>query len=245
MPEKNFAKCGQCRCRCWPAGLSDEMFERIDTKAVVQRRRVACGERVQRQGDPFKSVVAVCRGYLRISRATTEGREQITGVSMRGDFIGLDGIALGTVEADVVALCDSEIRTISFPALEALAREYPVFQRHIYRLMGLEIESKQRTQLQLNHLPADGRVASVLLQFSQRLVERGRSPAELELPMTRKDLGNLVRLSPETVSRALTRMEADGLLAVDGRQVRILDCPALVRMATPGGMPAGTRGAGV
>lgn len=237
MPQKSFAKCGQCRCRCWPAGLSDEMFERIDTKAVVQRRRVACGERLQRQGDPFKHVVAVCRGYVRTSKATVEGREQVTGVSMRGDFVGLDGIALGAVEADAVALCDSEIRIISFEAMESLAREFPVFQRHIYRLMGLEIDSKQRTQLQLNHLPADGRVASILLRLSQRFAERGHSIVELELPLTRRDLGSLVRLSPETVSRALARMEADGLLKVDGRQVRILDRAALVRMATPGGIP--------
>lgn len=237
MPEKNFAKCGQCRCRCWPAGLSDEIFERIDTKAVVQRRRLACGERVQRQGEPFKHVVAVCRGYLRTSKATAEGREQVTGISMRGEFLGLDGIATGAVEADAVALCDAEIRVISFAAMEKLAREFPIFQRHIYRLMGLEIESKQRSQLQLNHLPADGRVASVLLQLSQRLVEQGRAQVEFELPITRRDLGSLVRLSPETVSRALARMEAEGLLEVEGRQVRILDRPTLVRMATPGGMP--------
>ena len=238
MPQKSLARCGQCRCRCWPAGMSDEMFERIDTKAVVQRRRVACGERVQRQGEPFKNVVAVCRGYIRTSKATEEGREQVTGFSMRGDFVGLDGIALGTVEADAVALCDSEIRVISFDAMEAMARDFPMFQRHIYRLMGLEIDSKQRSQLQLNHLPANGRVASVLVRLSQRMAERGHSIVELELPMTRRDLGSLVRLSPETVTRALSRMEVDGILAVDGRHVRILDRPALVRMATPGGIPA-------
>lgn len=238
MPERYYAKCGQCRCKCWPAGLSDEMFERIDTKAVVQRRRLACGERVQRQGDPFKSVITVCRGFLRTSKSTVEGREQVTGISMRGDFVGLDGIALGAVEADAVALCDSEVRVISFEALEALAREFPIFQRHIYRLMGLAIDGQQRSQLQLNHLPADGRVASVVLRLSQRLAEPGRAQLAFELPITRKDLGSLVRLSPETVSRAITRMVEVGILEVEGRQVRIVDRQALIRMAIPAGLTA-------
>ena len=155
---------------------------------------------------------------------------------MRGEFVGLDGVAPGAVEGDVVALCDSEIRVISFAAMEALAREFPIFQRHIYRLMGMEMESKQRNQIELSHLPADGRVASVLLRLSQRLVERQQLEVEFELPLTSRDLGSLVSLSPETVSRALTRMEEDGVLQVEGRLVRILDRPALVRMASPGGM---------
>ncbi len=79
-------------------------------------------------------------------------------------------------------------------------------------------------------------MASVLLRLSQRLVERQQLEVEFELPLTRRDLGSLVSLSPEAVSRALTRMEEDGVLQVEGRLVRILDRPALVRMASPGGM---------
>ena len=236
MTERYYAKCAQCRCKCWPEGMSDEIFNRIDSTAVVQRLRVAQGEVVQRQGDPFKNVIAVCRGFLRTSKSSPEGREQVTGLTMRGEFLGLDGIAPGKVEGDVVALSDSEIRVISFAAMEALAREFPIFQRHIYKLMGMEMEIKQRNQIELNHLPADGRVASVLLRLSQRLVERGDEHIEFELPLTRKDLGSLVSLSPETVSRALTRMEEGGILKVEGRQVQILDRPALVRMASPAGM---------
>lgn len=232
MTERYYAKCGQCRCKCWPEATSDAMFERIDANAVVQRRRVVAGERVQLQGEPFKNVIAICRGSLRTSKTTPDGREQVTGIAMRGEFVGLDGLAQGIVEADAVALSDAEVRVISFAAMEEIAREFPMFQRHIFRLMGTEMEAKQRSQLELNHLPADGRVASVLVRLSQPLLERGHAQLEFELPMTRIDLGSLVSLSPETVSRALTRMQEEGVLEVDGRQVRILDHPALVRMAS-------------
>ena len=67
MSERYYARCAQCRCKCWPEGMSDEIFNRIDSNAVVQRIRVAPGEVVQRQGDPFKNIVAVCRGFLRTS----------------------------------------------------------------------------------------------------------------------------------------------------------------------------------
>lgn len=238
MQDKNPSQCGQCRSatQCWPGDLPPGMFQRIEASAL-QRRRLARGERVQRQGDPFRYVITVCRGFLRTSMATPQGNEQVTGFQMTGDFIGLDGIAQGIVGCDAVALRASEVRIFPFVSLEALARESRSLQRHIYHLMGQEIEGKQRAQLQLNHLRADGRVASVLLHLSQRLGARGQSPVELDLPMTRKDLGSLVRLTLESVSRALARMAAAGILEVELRRVRILDQAALARMATPGGIP--------
>lgn len=245
MQEQNAFRCSQCTAsyQCWPTDLPHGMFDHLNA-AVQQRRRLARGERVQRQGDTFRHVIAVCRGVLRTSMSTLEGSEQVTGFPMAGDFIGLDGIAHGTVETDAVALRDSEIRIIPFASLEALARESRAMQRHIYRLMGQEIEGRQRAQMQLNLLRADGRVASVLLQLSQRLAARGHSAEELELPMTRKDLGSLVRLTLESVSRALTRMAAAGIVVVESRRVRILDHAALIRMATPAGLPAAPQGAG-
>lgn len=238
MPENSLSRCSQCTSavQCWPTDLPHGMFDHISA-AVLQRRRLVRGEHVQRQGDTFKHVIAVCRGVLRTSMSTLEGGEQVTGFPMAGDFIGLDGVAHGTVGSDAMALGEAEVRIIPFASLETLARESRVMQRHIYRLMGQEIEGKQRAQLQLNHLRADGRVASVLLQLSQRLAARGHSPSDIDLPMTRKDLGSLVRLTLESVSRALTRMAAAGILEVESRRVRILDHSALTRMATPAGMP--------
>ncbi len=239
MPKKSPSHCRECTSsfQCWPTDLPPGMFDHVSSN-VVQRRTLARGESVQRQGDTFQHVVAVCRGFLRTSVTTLGGSEQVTGVHMPGEFIGLDGIASGTVGTDAVALQDSEVRLVPFASLEALARESRVMQRHLYRLIGQEIDGKRRSQVQRNQRHAQGRVASVLVDLSQRLQARGHSPVDLELPMSRKDLGSLVRLTLESVSRALMRMVQAGILEVQQRRVRILDFDALMRMATPWASPA-------
>jgi CRP/FNR family transcriptional regulator len=79
---------------------------------------------------------------------------------------------------------------------------------------------------------ADERVAIFLHDLLQRL-RRPDSPPALTLPMSREDVGRYLGLALETVSRALTRLQEEGLIQVAGRTVRILDEPRLRGMASP------------
>jgi CRP/FNR family transcriptional regulator len=68
----------------------------------------------------------------------------------------------------------------------------------------------------------------------QGLLERyrlaGRSAVELVLPMSREEIGRFLGLALETVSRGFSRLQEDGVIAVSGRRVRILDPVALSRL---------------
>ena len=73
---------------------------------------------------------------------------------------------------------------------------------------------------------ADQRMAAFLLGLSQRLASRGFSPHRFQLTMARTDIGNYLRLAPETVSRVLKRFQDDGLIVVDRREVDLTTSPA-------------------
>ena len=80
---------------------------------------------------------------------------------------------------------------------------------------------------------ADQRMAAFLVGLSRRLAARGFSPHRFQLTMARTDIGNYLRLAPETVSRVLRRFQQDGLLAIDRRDVDLLDPPRLEALAEP------------
>jgi CRP/FNR family transcriptional regulator, anaerobic regulatory protein len=80
---------------------------------------------------------------------------------------------------------------------------------------------------------ADQRMAAFLLGLSQRLAARGFSPTRFQLTMARTDIGHHLRLAPETVSRVLKRFQDDGLVAVDRREIDLLDVGALQALAAP------------
>jgi CRP/FNR family transcriptional regulator len=77
--------------------------------------------------------------------------------------------------------------------------------------------------LVLGSLNADQRVVSFLLDLSARLSALGFSSTSMLLRMTRADLGNFLALQLETVVRALYRLQGQGLIEVDRREIRILD----------------------
>ena len=79
----------------------------------------------------------------------------------------------------------------------------------------------------LGVMRAEERIAAFLLNLSHRLNARGYSPPEFHLRMTREEIGSYLGLKLETVSRAFSRFNADGLIAVDQKFVRIIDLQGL------------------
>jgi CRP/FNR family transcriptional regulator, anaerobic regulatory protein len=69
--------------------------------------------------------------------------------------------------------------------------------------------------------------------LSRRLAARGFSPDRFALTMPRTDIANYLRLAPETVSRVLRRLQHDGVLDVDRREVELRDRERLEALAAP------------
>ena len=222
------AACANCNLReiCLPAGLSDQDLEQLDALINV-RRKVRRGETLYRSGEAFDAIYAIRSGFFK-SRVTYEdGRDQVTGFSMGGEILGMDGIGQGHHNCDAVALEDSVVCSIPYSRLEELSREVNGLQRHFYKMMSREIVRESGVMMLLGVMRAEERIAAFLLNMSQRLGARGYSPLEFHLRMTREEIGSYLGLKLETVSRAFSRFHADGLITVDQKFVRIVDLQGL------------------
>ena len=87
----------------------------------------------------------------------------------------------------------------------------------------------------LGTMRAGQRLAFFLLDLSQRYQARGYSSCEFVLRMTRREIGNYLGLTLETVSRLLSRFQREGLLQVEGRTVKLLDRVAVSQLVDCGG----------
>ena len=83
----------------------------------------------------------------------------------------------------------------------------------------------------LGSMCAEKRVATFLLDLTQRLRERGGPETSLVLPMTREEIGSCLGLKLETVSRMFSKLRKAGVLEVTQRQVQLVDLAALQRIA--------------
>jgi CRP/FNR family transcriptional regulator, anaerobic regulatory protein len=223
--------CSSCNLRelCLPVGMSNEQLERLDA-IVASRRSVARGDALFRTGDAFAALFAVRAGFFKTSIASEDGREQVTGFQMAGELIGLDGIGTERHTCDAVALEDSQVCVIPYQQLEDLSRELSDLQRHFHRIMSREIVRDHGVMLLLGSMRAEERLAAFLLNLTQRLRARGFSASSLVLRMTREEIGSYLGLKLETVSRAFSRFQDEGILAVKQRQIEVRDAAALQKL---------------
>jgi CRP/FNR family transcriptional regulator len=215
---------------CLPVGLDIDALHELD-RTIVQRVRLRKGEALYRAGDVFKSLYAVKLGSCKLTIQTEDGREQIIGYHLMGDMLGLDGIDGGRHGAEAVALEDSEICVLPFERLEEMARSLPTLQHNLHQFMSRTIGREQSMMLTLGRLRAEERLAVFLLSLSDRYHRRGYSSTEFVLRMTREEIGSYLGLKLETVSRLFSRFQQEGLLQVQGRNVKLFDLAALRQLA--------------
>ena len=223
--------CSNCNLHelCLPLGLSHEEIEKLD-ELVSARRRLKRGEHLYRAGETFGAIYAVRSGFFKTDVLLEDGREQVTGFQMTGELLGLDGISTETHSCNAVALEDSEVCAIPFSHLEGLSREIHTLQHHFHKVMSREIVRDHGVMMLLGTMRAEERLAAFLLNLSQRFTARGYSPAEFYLRMTREEIGSYLGLKLETVSRAFSRFQEEGLIAVQQKHVQLLDPAGLKRL---------------
>jgi CRP/FNR family transcriptional regulator len=187
------------------------------------------GQALYRSGEAFQAIYLVRSGFIKIVMLLEDGREQVTGLYMPGETLGMDGLASGCRASDAVALEDSDVCVVPYERLETLSRETRAVQRHLHRLFSYEIVREQRMMLLLGSMCAQERVAAFLLNLSERFTALGYSPSDFLLRMTREEIGSLLGMKLETVSRIFSRFHKDGLIEIEGKHVRIVNSAGLSR----------------
>jgi CRP/FNR family transcriptional regulator len=227
------AACSQCNLQelCLPLGLSEAEVHRLDS-LVASRRKIKRGQHLYRTGAPFEALYAIKAGFFKTDVLMEDGRDQVTGFQMAGEILGMDGISLEAHTCNAVALEDSEVCVIPFAQLEQLSSEMRTLQHHFHKVMSREIVRDQSVMMLLGTMRAEERLAAFLLNLSQRFTARGYSAAEFHLRMTREEIGSYLGLKLETVSRAFSRFQDEGLISVQQKHIRIINLAGLKALLT-------------
>lgn len=220
--------CSQCNLQelCLPFGLENAEIEQLD-ELIGSRRKIKRHQHLYRAGDGFEAIYAVRSGSFKTNVLFEDGRDQVTGFQMSGEILGLDGISTEKHTCDAQALEDSEVCVIPFDKLEELSREVESLQHQFHKVMSREIVRDHSVMMLLGSMRAEERLAAFLINLSQRFTARGFSPAEFHLRMTRDEIGSYLGLKLETVSRAFSRFQDQGLISVQQKHIKILNIDGL------------------
>lgn len=200
--------------------LSTEEIHALDAAAGLQVLQP--GAMLARQGDPRRQVFTVTRGALRLVRLSADGRRQVAGFALPGDFVGLSGAA--THQHDIEALGETELCRFSLDAMQRLGERFPHLQGKLLERACVELDSAHERMMSLARMNPTERLADFLLTLAARQARSGNPGPSLALPMPRADIADHLGLTVETVSRSLTALRTRGLIALPGTyRVDILD----------------------
>lgn len=224
--------CGQCSLHtlCLPETMAKADLERLDS-LVKRRRPLERGGFLFRSGDPMGSLYIARDGAFKTSALGEDGSLQIIGFHLPGELIGLDALGDGAHRCDAEALGPASVCEIPFNDLGRLANELPSLQRQLLRIIGRSVGRDQDHLEMMGRRHAAERVALFLYSLSERYLALGQSSREITLAMSREDIASYLGMVIETVSRTFSRFQEDGLIAVRGRQLRILDAKRLSQQA--------------
>ncbi|MBU6266156.1 MAG: Crp/Fnr family transcriptional regulator [Sphingomonadales bacterium] len=231
-----MSSCETCVVRNRAICASLDKDELGALNAIGRRRTLHAGESLIWEGEDSVLVANVIEGVLKLSTGTEDGREQIVGVVYPSEFIGRP--FGGTTSHGVTALTESRVCVFSRSDFDAFAREHPGLEHKLLERTLSELDRTRRWMLLLGRKSASEKVASFLLELSERL-----SPANCEihfetgarrfsLPFSRQQIADVLGLTIETVSRQFTRLRSDGLIDLPSRrEVTILDREGLAAEA--------------
>jgi len=222
---RNATSCIGCSLRkiCMPIDIEAPEAQRLFEQLVTNRIRVRKGDTLYRAGDRFVALYAIRVGSCKTITLTDDGDELVSGVHLPGEIIGLEGIGNDVNACQAVALEDTEVCVLPFERVEALAHDDAGFQRRLYRLLSAAIVRERTATMMLGTMRAEQRLATFLLDLSNRYQLRGYSSTEFVLRMTREEIGSHLGLKLETVSRLFSRFDEEGLIEVQGRVIKLRD----------------------
>ncbi len=201
--------------------------ERDAMAAAGRTRTLKRGEMLFAAGDEEAACATLLSGALKVSAIDQDGNEQILALVHPAGFIG--ELFAPFAHHDVVALTDSRLCTFARRDIERAIEDYPALALALLRRSQADLLATRGLLELTGHASAEARIAALLHDFAAAASESSCHLApHFELPLTRGEMGNMLGLTIETVSRKLGELEEMGAIKREGKRGITLRNPELL-----------------
>ena len=225
--------CSKCSIQllCLPAALNADDFDTLNS--IVQKRRpLKRGNLLFTSGQKQSCIYVAREGAFKTVVYNTDGDSHVTGFHLPGEILGLDALGTSFHTCDAIALTTG--RCLRNPAGRPGARGQPCARPATPAAEDHRAEHQPRPEAYRDCFPSAMPMSAWRFSCTScpnAIGMLGRSGDRFMIPMSRDDIGSYLGLVIETVSRTLSKMQDDGLIEVNGREVVILDMAKLNDLA--------------
>ena len=204
------------------SGLTEAELGYLVERAVP--RHYSPGEMVFSEGEPCAGLYVVERGHIRIFKTSAAGREQVLTIDGPGSSVAeipvFDG---GPYPASGAAVDHATLLFIGKQDFQALCLAHPQVALKVLRMVGARLRRLVGIIEELSFTTVRHRLVSLLFRLAEREGRKTAEGVEFSLPASHQELASQIGTVRELVSRNLSRLQAEGLVRVEGRTVSVRD----------------------
>lgn len=224
---RGTADCRSCGIRDLVlfADLREEDFKLIH--APIDDLEIGPGQPVVRMGETATSLYTLRAGMIKLVRNTVDGRQRIVRVLRSGDVVGLEALVGPTYDSDAIALTSIKVCRLPLQVIQRLNRETPRLHQRLLEKWHRSLKEADDWLADLNFGNSRQRVAGLILKM------RSTSDASVATLFSREDMGAMLDLKLETVSRTLNAFVREGLIEPLDKVGRVYSVVDPERLASP------------
>jgi len=198
--------------------LDEGEYERVNkarTEYIFRR-----GEVIRQEGDQIRSFLYLRKGLVKLFKTDKNGKDQILSINKPGDFINLLSIfSNSTYKYSIAALEETFVCDVELPALMEIIKKNSRFALRILNRISKISDEIIENRFEINQKQVKGRVAHILLFLSENIYRK----ESFRMPITRREIGELISMTTENTIRTISEFKKDGIISFNAKTITILD----------------------
>ncbi|HJN06656.1 MAG TPA: Crp/Fnr family transcriptional regulator [Bacteroidales bacterium] len=227
---KEIESCNSCNNR-------KDLFESLDEaelQAVNDTRKELIfkrGDVIRKEGDPINSFLYLRSGLIKLYKTDKKGKDHILSISKPGDLISLLSIFSNSVyKYSIAAIEETKVCDIELSTFQNVIRSNSSFTLRILNGISRISDNIIENQFEIRQRQVKGRIAYFLIFLSDHIY----SSRTFRLPVTRREIGELISMTTENTIRTLSEFRQDGIISMEGKSLKILDYKRLEGVSNTG-----------
>ncbi len=219
-------KISSVKCSCEKCQLKTLFFSHVtvdeltDICEIKEERSYSNGEVIIREGDTINEFLYLKEGLVKLSKTTSEGKDQIISFSKPFDFVSLLSVfSSEKYKYSVSAVDNSVVCILDLNVVKNHARKNALFTMDLMTRISEATDKIVLENLEIKRKHLKGRVAHVLLYFADYIYGIN----EFELPVSRREIAEYIGMTTENVIRTLSEFRKDKIIKIFGKDILIAD----------------------
>lgn len=227
------------KLECSLCGTHDLCFETWPDKKLIQVMNTVTtskgpykiGDSIYKMEDKFKSLFFIQSGLVKLEKTLENGNTYVAGFFYPGDVFGLESVGNERYDYDAIALDQTWVCVLPYKYLESDGESVNLIKERLISLYAQKARETDSLLARRRYQTSEQRFLEFLEGLCKRyFTENISNTHKLQLPMPKGDIANYLGLRPESISRALQKLQSQGVIRNDKKFIEVIDMETVKKM---------------